>query len=224
MPPPTRLGLLIPTVSGHEGFDRVVAIATAAESAGFDTVWVADTTSDGPFEMGTVLGGLAARTTRVHLGALVGPEPTRHPALLAKQLTAVDVLSGGRAVLGFDARSGDAPRDLDRLEEALRIARAMFTEDTPTFVGNDYGITAAANRPPPLQAGGVPIAVACGDAAALRLAARHADTCLVTGPESTMNRTLEGLSRLCAEVGRDPSTITTMLVEDGGLPGSEEGG
>src|ERR1700681_3563886 len=185
MPPPSRLGLLIPTVSDDESFERVAAIATAAESSGFDTVWVTATTSDRLLEMCTVLGGLAAGTARVPPGGVGGPQPTPHPALLAKQLTAVDVLSGGRAVLGFDARTLDSPRDLDRLEEALRITRAMFTEDAPTFVGNDYRITAAANRPPPVPAGGVPIGVACadGDDDALRMAARHADNCLVTGPD-----------------------------------------
>jgi alkanesulfonate monooxygenase SsuD/methylene tetrahydromethanopterin reductase-like flavin-dependent oxidoreductase (luciferase family) len=132
--------------------------------------------------------------------------------VLAKQLTAIDVLSGGRAVLAFDARGLDGSRDLDRLEEALLIVRALFTEDAPTFLGNDYGITAAANRPPPVQAGGVPVAVACADEDALRVTARHAAMCLVAGPEAAVRGTLEGLARMCVEVGRDPATITTTLL------------
>jgi alkanesulfonate monooxygenase SsuD/methylene tetrahydromethanopterin reductase-like flavin-dependent oxidoreductase (luciferase family) len=213
MPPPTRLGLVIPTVSGDGGFEQVVAVATAAQSSGFDTVWVRDTTSAHDLEMATVLGGLARRTTAVHLGALVGPAPTRPPALLAKQLTAIDVLSGGRAVLAFDARAPDGSRDLDRLEEALLVARALFTEDAPTFLGHDYRITAAANRPPPVQAGGVPVAVACADDDdALRLTARHADMCLVAGPEAAVRGTLGCLARMCVEVGRDPATVTAMLL------------
>jgi alkanesulfonate monooxygenase SsuD/methylene tetrahydromethanopterin reductase-like flavin-dependent oxidoreductase (luciferase family) len=117
----TRVGLRIPgwiasestssesTSSGHvQGFDRLADIATTAERSGFDSVWVTDNAGAGigpsdrasGFEPYTVLGALAARTRTVTLGTMVSPMTARNPAVLAKIVTGVDVLSGGRAVLG----------------------------------------------------------------------------------------------------------------------------
>jgi alkanesulfonate monooxygenase SsuD/methylene tetrahydromethanopterin reductase-like flavin-dependent oxidoreductase (luciferase family) len=117
----TRVGLRIPgwvasestgaesTNSGHsQGFDRLADIAATAERSGFDSVWVTDNAGEGlgpsgrapGFEPYTALGALATRTRTVTLGAMVSPITTRNPAVLAKIVTGVDVLSGGRAVLG----------------------------------------------------------------------------------------------------------------------------
>ncbi len=112
------------------------------------------------------LAGIAARTTRVRLGALVTGVTYRNPALLAKIVTTLDEISGGRAILGIGAAWNesehrgygfDFPRigeRMDRMDEALTICRLMFTEERPTFTGRFYRIDAALNQPRPLQAGG----------------------------------------------------------------------
>ena len=133
-------------------FDRVVEQAKAAETAGFDVVTVMDHLyqiggiggPDEPMLEGwSVLAALARETTRVRLGTLVTGVTYRNPALLAKQVTTLDTISGGRAILGLGAAWNDVEHEgygydfppirerMDRLEEALTIIKAMFTEERP---------------------------------------------------------------------------------------------
>src|SRR5271155_1082704 len=170
-------------LDGRSLFDRIAEVAVAAESAGFDSIWVPDHVHQnrigggpsGPMlEAYTLLAGLATKTDTVLLGSLVTPVTFRHPALLAKVVTTLDVISGGRAVLGIGAAWYDveheglgfdfpaAPERLDRLEEALQICRAMFTEEAPSFTGTYYRIHEARNVPPPVQPGGPPILIGGG--------------------------------------------------------------
>ncbi len=249
----TRFGLQIPSFTfddvgaagggGDAGglFERVASIATTAEEAGFDSVWVMDHLFQIPgigavdepmFEAYTLLGGLAARTTRARLGAMVTGVTYRNPALLAKEVTALDVLSGGRAVLGIGAAWFEAEHEglgfvfpplaerFDRLEEALIICRAMFTEDAPSFAGRFYRIQGAVNRPRPVQPGGPPILIGGGgERRTLRLVAEHANACNLFGDADTIRHKLEVLDRHCHDVGRDPATITktrlgTLVIGD----------
>src|SRR5215210_6640365 len=143
-----------PGVGDDRLFARVAEIATAAEDAGFDALFVMDhlhmAPSYGPPtdalpEAYTLLGALAARTSRIQLGALVTGVTYRNPALLAKQVATLDLVSSGRAICGLGAawyaaehRAYGVPfppvaERMDRLEEALRICRAMFTEEAPSF-------------------------------------------------------------------------------------------
>jgi alkanesulfonate monooxygenase SsuD/methylene tetrahydromethanopterin reductase-like flavin-dependent oxidoreductase (luciferase family) len=97
---------------------------------------------------------------------------------------------------------------MDRLEEALQICRAMFTEPRPSFTGRYYSITDALNFPRPVQAGGVPILVGgSGERRTLRLVARYADACNLFGDLATTRHKLEVLDRHCEDVGRDPAEI-----------------
>ncbi|HXQ60305.1 MAG TPA: LLM class F420-dependent oxidoreductase [Acidimicrobiales bacterium] len=240
MAPLTRFGLQIPSFTYGDGeraggndpglFERVASIATTAESAGFDSLWVMDHLLQIPvvgeidepmFEAYTLLGGLAARTRRARLGAMVTGVTYRNPALLAKEVTTLDVLSGGRAVLGIgaawfqgehDALGFDFPpltERFDRLVEALVICRAMFTQDAPSFEGRYYRIAGAVNRPPPVQPGGPPILVGgSGEKRTLRIVAEHADACNLFGDAATVRHKLEVLARHCEEVKRDTATIT----------------
>src|SRR5207237_4629205 len=134
----------------------------------------------------TLLGALAARTQRVTLGTLVTGVTYRNPALLAKEVTTLDIISSGRAVLGIGAAWYDVEHEglgvdfppvgerMDRLEEALRICRAMFTEERPTFEGRYYRIEEARNLPRPVQEGGPPIMVGGGgEKRTLRLVAQY---------------------------------------------------
>jgi alkanesulfonate monooxygenase SsuD/methylene tetrahydromethanopterin reductase-like flavin-dependent oxidoreductase (luciferase family) len=152
----------------------------------------------------------------------------RNPALLAKIVTTLDVISSGRAILGIGAAWNDdehggygfdfprAGERLDRLEEALQICRAMFTQDTPSFQGTHYRIHEALNVPRPIRETGIPILVGgSGERRTLRLVARYADDCNLFGDRETIRRKLEVLERHCEDVGRDPAEITKTRL--GGL-------
>ena len=169
----------------------------------------------------SVLAALARETTRVRLGTLVTGVTYRNPALLAKQVTTLDTISGGRAILGLGAAWNDVEHEgygydfppirerMDRLEEALTIIKAMFTEERPTFTGTYYRIDQAYNVPRPVQPGGPKILVGGGgEQRTLRIAAKHADMThwFSLGLEGLKHKT-EVLERYCEEIGRDPSTI-----------------
>jgi F420-dependent oxidoreductase-like protein len=228
----TRFGVQLPNFSGFDSadlFDHVAGLATAAEDAGFDSVWVMDhfyqlPALGGPdqpmLEAYTLLGGLAARTRRVQLGTLVTGVTYRNPAILAKIVTTLDVISRGRAVLGIGAAWYDVehhglgvqyPADrvrLDMLEEAVQVCRAMFGGDDVSFSGVHYRLDHARNMPRPVQPGGPKIMIGGGgEKRTLRLVARYADKCNVTGDVATLARKIDVLRRHCADVGRDPAEI-----------------
>jgi F420-dependent oxidoreductase-like protein len=228
-----RFGLQIPnfTPDAPGGiFEGVLAMARAAEDAGFDSVWVMDhfyqlPPMGGPdapmLDSYTLLGALAAQTTRVRLGALVSGVTYRNPAHLAKIVTSLDVISRGRAILGLGAAWYDieheglgfdfppAPERLDRLEEALQICRAMFREEAPSFSGRYYRIHQARNVPRPVQPGGPPILVGGGgEKRTLALVARYADMANLFGDAATVAHKVEVLRRHCVAEGRDPLDIT----------------
>jgi F420-dependent oxidoreductase-like protein len=217
--------------SAETMFDDSCALAVAAERGGFESVWVMDhfwqlPSLGGPeepiLEAYTLLGALAARTERVTLGTLVTGVTYRNPALLAKMVTTLDVISHGRAVLGIGAAWYEPEHDglgfefpaarerLDRLEEAVQICRSMFREEQPSFGGRFYRIDAARNVPRPVRAGGPPIMIGgSGERRTLRLVAQYADMCNVTGGPATLARKLDVLREHCDSLGRDPSEITT---------------
>jgi F420-dependent oxidoreductase-like protein len=229
----TRFGVQLPNFSGFDPadlFDHVVGLATAAEEAGFDSVWVMDhffqlPPLGGPdqpmLEAYTLLGALAARTRRVQLGTLVTGVTYRNPGVLAKIVTTLDIVSRGRAILGiggawYDAEHKglgiDYPSDrvrLDMLEEAVQVCRAMFTGDDVSFTGAHYRLDHARNLPRPVQAGGPKIMIGGGgEKRTLRLVARYADQCNVTGDVATLARKIGVLRRHCAEVGRDAAEVS----------------
>jgi len=229
-----RFGLQIPNftlpVPPEQLFDGVLEMAVAAEGAGYDSVWVMDhffqlPPMGGPtqpmLEAYTLLGALAARTARVRLGALVTGVTYRNPAHLAKIVTTLDVISSGRAILGLGAAWYDveheglgfdfpaAPERLSRLEEALRICRAMFTESSPSFDGEYYRIHEAWNVPPPVQPGGPAILIGGGgEKRTLKLVARYGDYCNFFGDAATVAHKVEVLHAHCTAIGRDPSEVT----------------
>ena len=176
----TRFGLQLPSftfpdVPNDRMFDRITEIAQAAEASGFDSFWVMDhyhqirnigPASDPMLEAYTLLGAVAARTSRVSLGAMVTGVTYRNPAFLAKVVTTLDIVSSGRAILGIGAAWNDeeslaygydwpsATERFERLEDALRICRAMFTQPQSSFEGTRHRVEGAYNNPQPIQAGG----------------------------------------------------------------------
>lgn len=229
-----RLGLQLPIINYanlpvDQMFDRIVAVVTAAEASGFDAFFLMDHVqqiggvgdpADPIMEAYTLLGALAARTTTIKLGTLVTGVVYRNPALLAKMVTTLDVISKGRAILGIGAawyadeatrygyRWPAARERLDRLEDALRICRAMFTDAVATVHGTHHQVQAALNSPRPVQAGGPRILVGGGgERRTLRLAAQYADACNIFDSLDAVRRKLPILDRHCADLGRDPASI-----------------
>jgi F420-dependent oxidoreductase-like protein len=237
----TRFGLQLPNftlgVPDAALFDAVVDLAVAGEEGGFSSLWVMDHLyqlpglggADQPMlEAYTLLGALAARTRSVQLGTLVTGVTYRNPALLAKEVTTLDVISSGRAILGIGAAwhdiehvafGFDYPSDrerLDRLEEAVRICRGMFTQDETTFSGTYYRVEAVKNLPRPIRPSGIPIMIGGGgEKRTLRLVAQYADQCNVAGDLDTVRHKVEVLRNHCADLGRDPAEVTTTRL--GGL-------
>jgi len=228
----TRFGVQLPNFSGFDPadlFEHVASLATTAEDAGFDSVWVMDhffqlPPLGGPdqpmLEAYTLLGALAARTRRIQLGTLVTGVTYRNPGILAKIVTTLDVISRGRAILGIGGAWYDVEHQglgvgfpgagvrLDMLEEAVQVCRAMFTGDDVSFSGTHYRLDHARNLPRPVQPDGPKIMIGGGgEKRTLRLVARYADMCNVTGDVSTLVRKIDVLRRHCAEVGRDPAEV-----------------
>src|ERR1700682_1633117 len=215
-------------------FDRVVEQAKAAEKAGFDLVTVMDhfyqSRGIGPetepmLEAYTTLGALAASTSRVKLGTLVTGVTYRNPAILAKQATTLDGISGARPISGIgaawneDEHKGygvDFPpigRRMDRLDEALTIAKLMFTQDRPSFEGKYYKIDRALNVPRPIQPGGPKILIGgTGERRTLRLLAQHGDIGHWFGGDmEELNRKKQIFFEHCEAVKRDPAEVQLTL-------------
>ena len=236
-----------PDVAPEKLFEHVAGVAQQAEAAGFDMLTVMDHfyqidgigPQDHPMlEAYSTLAALAARTKRVRLGTLVTGVTYRNPALLAKTVTTLDVISGGRAMLGLGAAWNDVEHRgygfdfppigerMDRLDEALTICRLMFTEERPTFEGRYYRIEEALDRPRPIQPGGPRIIVGGGgEQRTLRLVAKHADYAhWFPMGKQVLRHKIELLERYCEEIGRDPATITRTMGSPVVLVASEREG
>jgi F420-dependent oxidoreductase-like protein len=218
---------------GAAVFGRLAEAARAAEDAGFDAISVPDhvhqnRVGGGPaspmFEAYTVLGALALATTSATLFSLVSPVTMRAPGLLAKAVTTLDVISGGRAVLGVGAGWDVAEHEaygiefprlgerFDRLDEELAICRAMFGAEPASFSGKFYTLRDAYNSPRPVR-GSVPVLVAGGgEKRTLDLVARYGDACNVSaGAPADVRHKFDVLDAHCERVGRDPAEITRTV-------------
>ena len=174
----------------------------------------------------TSLGFLAGQTSRIELGLLVTGVTYRHPGLLAKIVTTLDVLSGGRAMLGLGAAWYEREHHglgvpypstkerFERLEEALKICRLMFSGEGGTFEGTHYQLTEATNVPAPLRAGGPRVLIGgSGERKTLRFVAQYADACNLFGTEpDEMRHKIEVLDQHCADVGRDPGEVSRTAI------------
>ena len=218
-----------PGIEPEDLFEHLVKIVRTAEDSGFSSITVMDHLHQIPgvgprtnymLEGNTILGALAARTSRVSVGLLVAGVTYRNPALLAKITTTLDVISGGRAILGLGAAWYEDEHDaygyafpplkerFERLEEALRIARAMFTQEESSVEGAHYRTHDVLNSPRPLR-GDIPIMVGgSGERKTLRLVAQYADACNLFGDVERVRHLLGVLERHCETVGRDSSEIT----------------
>jgi F420-dependent oxidoreductase-like protein len=240
MPTPfTRLGFQIPNftfpdVPNTALFERVAAMAGKAEESGFDTLLVMDHFYQLPMlgppewnmlEAYTLLGALAARTQRARLGTLVTGNTYRNPALLGKIVTSLDVISGGRALLGIGAgwfeqehvalgfEFGSFSERFLKLEEALTILKPMLRDERPSFEGRFYETEDVINQPPSLQEGGPTIMIGgAGEKKTLRFVAEHAHESNLPCHVDEVPHKLEVLERHCQAVGRDRDTIGVSVL------------
>jgi F420-dependent oxidoreductase-like protein len=211
--------------------DDLTRIAQAAEENGFarvsvmDHVWqisVVGPEDHDMLEAYTTLGYLAARTSTVELLAWVTAVVYREPGLLAKQISTLDVLSGGRAMLGIGAAWNEAEsrglglpfpstaERFERLEEALQICRQMWSDDDGPYRGKHYTLERTLNVPQPLRTPPILIGGA-GERKTLRLVAQYAQACnLFDTPE--LPRKLDVLRGHCEREGRDYDDIEKTVM------------
>jgi F420-dependent oxidoreductase-like protein len=233
----TRLGYQIPnfTYPGARPadlFPTVVRQARAAEASGFDTVLVMDHFYQLPMlgppenemlECYTLLSALAQHTERVRLAALVTGNTYRNPALLAKEVTTLDHVSGGRAQLGIGAGWFELEHDslgfefgtfsdrFSKLEESLQIIRGMLSGSRPSVDGRWYRVNDAINSPAPLSK--IPIMIGGGgEKKTLRLVALYGDESNIICQPSEVTRKLDALAEHCGSVGRDRSEVVVSLL------------
>jgi F420-dependent oxidoreductase-like protein len=223
--------------------EHLAVTARAAESAGLDTVWVADhlvqsdpaSRPDEPMlEAYTTLGFLAGQTRTIRLGTMVTGVTFRAPALLIKAVTTLDVLSRGRAWLGIgagyqtdeaSAMGLDSPsvsQRFDVLADTIDIATRMWTGDQSVFHGRWHNLDGPIGSPLPVSQPRPRLLIGgTGERRTLRLVAQHADACnLFDIPDggATVRRQLSVLGQHCADVGRPveeiEKTISTALAPD----------
>jgi F420-dependent oxidoreductase-like protein len=232
---------------GPEALGTALAsTARAADEGGFSTFTLMDhwfqmeqfaTSQDPMLEGYTSLGFLAGQTEHVTLSLLVTGVTYRHPGLLAKIVTTLDVLSGGRAMLGIGAAWYEREHNglgvpfppvserFERLEETLQICRQMWSDDDGPYEGAHYQLAETICRPRPVQQPRPKILIGGGgERKTLKLVAEYADACnLFAMGTDAIRHKLEVLERHCADVGRDPAEIRRTILGGGDPVGDPDG-
>jgi len=223
-------GVALP--SAVAAYSDVRDVAVECERLGYDSVWLNDHMYEGwlppekhahPYlDCWTLLPALAVSTKSIRLGTLVTSNTFRHPALLAKMSTTLDVISGGRLEMGIGA--GDLPVEhetygieyppdgerIARLREALQVIISMWTGKRPRFKGKFYEIKEPPCWPKPVQKPHPPILIGSisGKSLIVNLAAEFADNFNILGgtPESYREK-MKIIDDYCREIGRDPTVV-----------------
>ncbi|MHB1583701.1 MAG: LLM class F420-dependent oxidoreductase [Acidimicrobiales bacterium] len=219
----------------------VADLAKRAEAIGVRTLsfmdhyfqmdWMAPA-EDPMLEGYTALGFVAGSTDTLRLRLLVSGVTYRHPGLLAKCVTTLDVLSGGRAELGIGAAWYErehlglgvpfppTAERFERLEEALQICLQMWSDDDGPFTGRHYRLAETLCRPEPVSRPRPRILIGGGgERKTLRLVAQYADACNFFGGAAEIDHKLDVLRRHCDDVGRDPAEIE-VTASGGREPGA----
>jgi len=222
---PLKLGALC--WNQYTDWSRFLAAQVRADELGFDSLWTWDHlypivgSHEGPMlEAYTAMAAVATSTRRGTIGLMVGANTFRNPAIVAKMATTIDLISGGRAVLGIGAAwfetehrafgipYGESPGERLRwLAEALPIMRGMLAGEEPTMDGRFYRTERVRNDPPPVQRR-VPLLVGGGGRrVTLKLVAQYADACNLGGGVESVTAADAALRQHCADVGRDEREI-----------------
>lgn len=212
---------------------KLKEVVTAAEAAGFYSLWVMDhyyqikglfgeAYTDPMLEAYTTLGYFAGLTEKAYLGVLVTGVIYRHPAVLMKMVNTLDILSGGRAYFGIgaawyedEAKGNGIPypstsERFEQLEDSLKLAKALWSSDETSFTGKHFSAPAMTNNPRPLSNPHPRIMVGgTGPNKTLRMVAQYADACNIgdwVGKEN-MQKALDDIKRHCDALGRDYNTV-----------------
>lgn len=254
-----KLGISITNFSWAAPPDEIgptiARVARFADDSGVDSIWTMDHFFQIPvlglppeepmLEAYATLTFIASRTRRARVGTLVTAVPYRHPGVLVKTVTTLDVLSGGRVTFGVGAGSPSTAAALaheagglgipfpsmaerfERLEELLRIAHQMWRGDETLFDGRHYSMDRPLNSPNALQRPHPPVLVGgSGERRTLPLVARYADACNLfdipgSGFQDDLAHKLRVLRAHCEDLGRDPAEIeatTSTLFDPGQNP------
>ncbi|MGC4932338.1 LLM class F420-dependent oxidoreductase [Gordonia sp. DT30] len=232
----THLGYQIPNFTYPDTapaqlFPTIAAQAVEAENSGFDTVFVMDhfyqlamlgEPEDPMLECYSLLSALAQHTSKVRLSALVTGNTYRNPTLLAKTITALDLVSQGRAQLGIGAGWFELEHDslgyefgtftdrFEKLEEALQIILPMLRGERPSLQGKWYQVSEAVNSPAPMSR--IPVLIGGGgERKTLRMVAQYADESNLICGVDEIGRKLDALAEHCERLGRDRSEITVTI-------------
>ncbi|MBL8063720.1 MAG: TIGR03560 family F420-dependent LLM class oxidoreductase [Anaerolineales bacterium] len=231
------IGLQIPSFKVPGGTTairpKLKEIVTTAEGAGFHSLWVMDhyyqikglfgeSYTDPMLEAYTTLGYFAGLTEKARLGVLVTGVIYRHPAVLMKMVNTLDILSGGRAYFGIgaawyedEAKGNGIPypstsERFEKLEDSLKLAKALWNSDETSFAGKHFSAPAITNNPRPLSSPHPRIMIGgTGPNKTLRMVAQYADACNIgdwVGKENMQNA-LDSLKRHCETLGRDYDSI-----------------
>jgi F420-dependent oxidoreductase-like protein len=227
---PVRFGIQTP--QQHGSWEQILSLWREIDTLGFDSAWVFDhfipifSDPTGPcLEGWTALSALAMATQKVRLGVMVTGNTYRHPAVLAKMATTLDIISGGRLILGIGAgwfelehraygialpRIGERLR---RLDEAVQVIKRLWTEEKVTFPGRYYQLTDAFFQPKPVQKPHPPLLVgATGERVALQIVARHADMWNTFGSPDECRHKVAVLTEHCHRIGRNPDTVEKSVL------------
>ena len=208
-------------------FEAMTNVAKAADAGPWDSIWVYDhfhtvpnPTMEATFECWTITATLARDTKRVNVGQMVTCNGYRHPALLAKIASTVDVASHGRLYCGLGAGwyehewkaygfgFPDTRERMGMFRDAVKIVHKMWTEDKPTFNGKHYTIDQPINEPKGVQKPHIPLWIGgSGEQVTLKLVAQFGDACNIGGEPDNIRHKLEVLQRHCDSVGRDYNEI-----------------
>ncbi len=249
-----RIGLQLPSFTWPGGpaeiGSRLAEIGRTADEAGFASIWVMDHFFQiggvGPvehpmLESYSALSYLAGITKRARLGTLVTGVVYRYPGILVKTVSTLDVLSGGRAYFGIgaawferEARGLGVPfppvkERFEQLEEALQIAKQMWSGNVAPYHGKHYQLAETLNSPQPVIKPHPPIMVGgMGEKKTLRLVAQYADACNLFAGAGTdeIRKKLDVLKRHCEAVGRpydeiERTALGTVNLAPGGMTVSQ---
>jgi len=217
---------------GNTTWDAVLGLTRYGEAAGWDAACVTDHfMPNTPDRVGDMLEGLsalaalAATVPRIRLGSIVLGNTYRHPAVLAKTLTNIDIISGGRLIAGIGGAWQQNEHEaygipfytvgerLARLDEACQVLKAMWTQDRVTFKGRFYQLNDAPASPKPIQKPHPELLIGGGgEKVTLKIAAKHADHWNTWGGPRILGAKNKILDEHCAAVGRDPKKILRSAV------------
>src|SRR5579864_2090149 len=210
-----------------EAYEAMTNVAKAADEDGYESIWMVDHFHTVPtpsqevtFECWMSTAALARDTSNIRIGQMVTCNNYRHPALLAKMASTVDVLSHGRLNFGIGAgwyeheyraygyEYPDAPERLRHLREAVQVILAMWTQEEAHFEGNYYQVRGAINQPKGVQKPHIPLLIGGdGEKVTLKLVAQYADACNVGDDPASIKQKLAVLKQHCETVGRDYESI-----------------